>query len=90
MNVKIASYITFEGAREELTPLLDDIADALVKHGFGNNEADDPDLHSMITVGESGLSKCASADEFARMIVYDPDTFTVIIPTKEEPDVSGD
>ena len=87
MNVQIAAYINFEGMREELTPLLDDIANALVKHGFGNDEETD-NLCSVLIVGESGVLEYPSADEFAKMIVQK--AFTVIIPIKEDENAARD
>lgn len=87
MNLRIATYLAFEGLVSELTPLLDDIADAIVKRGFANVE-DADSLVSLVVVGESGLSEYASADEFARMVVKD--AHTVLIPIKEETNVSGD
>lgn len=81
MNVHIGAYLNFEGLRAELTPLLDDIADAMVKHGFGNIEETD-NLISVVIVGDSGVADYPSADEFARMLLKD--AYTVIIPIKED------
>lgn len=82
MNVKIASYIMFEGHVEELHPLLDDIADALVKHGFGNDEEDDSIIKSLVVLSESDIGNKMTADEFAKMTVQS--AYTVLIPVKEE------
>ena len=58
MNVRIATFIDYEGAAEDLKPLISDIADAVLRHGHGNpvGASEDDPVQSMIVAGEVDLN----------------------------------
>lgn len=84
MNIGIHTYISFSGPANELEPLVRDIAEAVIRHGYGVNS---DHLTSLIVLKESEIGSFVNAQDFAKSVVRD--SFGVIIPEGGTDD-SGD
>jgi hypothetical protein len=84
MNVVLATYLRFSGQTTELEGLLNDIAEVVVKHGYG---CVDDTIVSLITLKESDIASFDHPGDYAKFVVNK--AIAVVIPTQEEADESS-
>lgn len=77
MNIEIKTLVTFSGPAPELEPLVRGIVNAVIEHGYANQESSE-DLVSLVILKNSGRGNFINAEDFVVSVAQD--AITVVMP----------
>lgn len=88
MNLRITTFLNFEGELSKLEPILNAISESVIANGFANEIDDDNKIvRSMIVVKENEEIYDVGKDEF---FTYElANSLMTVLPTNEELEVEG-
>ena len=81
MNLEVRVFFNYAGPAPELEPLLSDLTDVMLAHGYGTEWETDA-LNSLIVLRESDVTNYDHPEDFVKSVMKN--TLSIIVPTKEE------
>lgn len=86
MNVHIGLFLAHDGSVQALEPLLRDIGESLIKHGYGSAKEDDAIAKSVLVVEESNLRLYDNPALFIDSVIKD--AFFIVVPVEEQEEMN--